>query len=158
MEKNFMESHYTATGLVVNPGRDKVLVIYHKKLQLWLPAGGHVEVGEMPHEAVVREVFEETGIKARVINASQELALSSIESEYQIPAPLFVLHEHIPAYKDKDEHMHYDFIYAMETELDTCCANEHEVEAVKWVTKEQLHALKTTEATAKMYSMLLDAC
>jgi len=149
-----MESHYTATGLVLNAGHDEVLVVYHKKLQLWLPAGGHVEIGEMPHEAVVREVFEETGINARIINASQELSLAS-KIEIQIPTPLFILHEHIPAYKDKAAHMHYDFIYAMEAESDTCCVNEHEVEAVKWVTKEQLLTCRTTEATCKMYCLLI---
>lgn len=75
-----------------------------------MPAGGHVEEGELPHNAAIREVFEETGVPGLIMNASTHLDLHS-GSEIQIPAPRFVLHEFIPAYKDKAEHMHYDFIY-----------------------------------------------
>jgi len=52
-----MESHYTVTGLVLNVGQDKALVVYHKKLQLWLPAGGHVESDELSHEAAVKGMY-----------------------------------------------------------------------------------------------------
>ena len=149
-----MESHYTATGLVVNRAGNKVLLVLHKKLQLWLPAGGHVEEGELPHNAAIREVFEETGVPGLIMNASTHLDLHS-GSEIQIPAPRFVLHEFIPAYKDKAEHMHYDFIYHMQAECDECLVNEHEVESVQWFGLEQLLSCKTNEATRKMYSILL---
>ena len=36
----------------------------HRKSGLWLPPGGHVEDGEDPHQAVVREAREELGIAA----------------------------------------------------------------------------------------------
>ena len=53
-----LKKQFTATGYVVNPQKTKLLVIFHNKLQKWLPAGGHVEQNELPHEAVAREVFE----------------------------------------------------------------------------------------------------
>src|SRR5215469_2720234 len=37
----------------------------HRKSGLWLPPGGHVEDGEEPRAAVVREAHEELGIAAR---------------------------------------------------------------------------------------------
>ena len=39
----------------------------HRKSGLWLPPGGHVEDGEDPREAVVREAAEELGIVAQSV-------------------------------------------------------------------------------------------
>jgi ADP-ribose pyrophosphatase YjhB (NUDIX family) len=56
---------WTVATFVVHRG--KVLLLYHAKLGLWLPPGGHVEVGELPDDAAVREVLEETGVQCRLI-------------------------------------------------------------------------------------------
>ena len=40
---------FTATGYVVNSEKTKILVIFHNKLQKWIPAGGHMEPNELPH-------------------------------------------------------------------------------------------------------------
>src|SRR3984885_900502 len=40
----------------------------HRKSGLWLPPGGHVEDGEDPHQAVIRETREELGIAAEVMD------------------------------------------------------------------------------------------
>lgn len=153
----FMESHYTASGLVINCAGDKALLVFHKKLQLWLPAGGHVEPGELPHNAAIREVFEETGIRAHIRNSSEDLDLQK-GVEIQIPAPRFVLHEFIPVYKDRQTHMHYDFIYHMQADNEDCILNENEVESIGWFSKEQLLDCATSEASRKMYCLLLDCC
>jgi 8-oxo-dGTP pyrophosphatase MutT (NUDIX family) len=42
--------------------RSAVLLHRHRKLGLWLPPGGHVEPHELPDDAAVREVLEETGV------------------------------------------------------------------------------------------------
>lgn len=47
--------------------RDSVLLHRHAKLGLWLPPGGHVEPGELPDEAAVREVLEETGVAVALV-------------------------------------------------------------------------------------------
>jgi 8-oxo-dGTP diphosphatase len=41
-----------------------ILLVDHKSAQLWLPPGGHVELGEHPRETVARELFEELGFVA----------------------------------------------------------------------------------------------
>ncbi|MCX6709315.1 MAG: NUDIX domain-containing protein [Candidatus Woesearchaeota archaeon] len=51
------------TDLVVSAyifNQDKVLLIHHKKLNLWLPVGGHIDKDETPDEAILREIKEET--------------------------------------------------------------------------------------------------
>lgn len=42
---------------------DHVLLVDHKKAQLWLPTGGHVEPGEHPRTTVIRELAEELGLE-----------------------------------------------------------------------------------------------
>lgn len=41
---------------------ESVLLVDHKKAQLWLPTGGHVEPGEHPRATVRREMKEELGL------------------------------------------------------------------------------------------------
>lgn len=54
------ERDWCATAFVVWNGA--VLLHHHATLNRWLPPGGHVEADELPDDAAVREVKEETGI------------------------------------------------------------------------------------------------
>ncbi|MGW2302595.1 NUDIX hydrolase [Streptomyces sp. NPDC001809] len=55
--------HLTASALVVDPSRGRVLLTLHKKLGLWLQMGGHCEEGDATlEEAALREAAEESGI------------------------------------------------------------------------------------------------
>jgi 8-oxo-dGTP diphosphatase len=54
--------HLVAYFAVVDA--DHILLVDHKKAQLWLPAGGHVEPGEHPRTTVLRELEEELGFSA----------------------------------------------------------------------------------------------
>jgi len=57
-------AHMTASAWVVNPTRDKVLMVYHKIYDSWSWTGGHAD-GETDLLAVaLREVTEETGVKS----------------------------------------------------------------------------------------------
>lgn len=42
---------------------EHILLANHKNAKRWLPTGGHVEVGENPRKAVVRELREELGLE-----------------------------------------------------------------------------------------------
>jgi 8-oxo-dGTP pyrophosphatase MutT (NUDIX family) len=53
---------FTVAVLVVSEGR--VLLHRHRRLDRWLPPGGHIEQDELPDEAALREVREETGVAA----------------------------------------------------------------------------------------------
>ena len=41
----------------------EILLVRHKSLDLWLPVGGEIELGETPLEAARRELREETGLE-----------------------------------------------------------------------------------------------
>ena len=45
--------------------REKILLVESKETGEWMPIGGMVEPGEEPADTAVREVFEETGVRAK---------------------------------------------------------------------------------------------
>jgi 8-oxo-dGTP pyrophosphatase MutT (NUDIX family) len=58
------DPHLVAYALLIDPLTNQILLVDHKKAGLWLPAGGHVEINELPMETVKREILEELAIKA----------------------------------------------------------------------------------------------
>ncbi|HTW06309.1 MAG TPA: NUDIX domain-containing protein [Acidimicrobiales bacterium] len=52
--------HVTGSGFVV--GRRGTVLLVHRKLGIWVQPGGHVDAGEAPWEAALREGNEETGL------------------------------------------------------------------------------------------------
>ncbi|URN15089.1 MULTISPECIES: NUDIX hydrolase [Streptomyces] len=55
--------HLTASALVVDPERGRVLLTLHRKLRMWLQMGGHCEPGDRRvAAAALREATEESGV------------------------------------------------------------------------------------------------
>ena len=52
--------HVTGSGVVT--GARGTILHLHKRLGRWMQTGGHLEPGELPHEAALRESEEETGL------------------------------------------------------------------------------------------------
>jgi 8-oxo-dGTP pyrophosphatase MutT (NUDIX family) len=52
--------HVTGSGIVVGPRG--VVLLEHKRLGIWLQPGGHIDPGETPWGAALRESREETGL------------------------------------------------------------------------------------------------
>lgn len=60
---HYAPGHVTASGFVVHPGLDALVLIEHRKLGMWLQPGGHVDSEDIDIRlAAEREVSEETGL------------------------------------------------------------------------------------------------
>lgn len=91
--------------------------MYHKKLGLWLYPGGHVENNEEPHDALVREIDEETSLIVDLVsnNSIAHIPLELDDANVaELPMPLNILCEKIPE-KGGEFHWHIDLIYLCQT-------------------------------------------
>jgi 8-oxo-dGTP pyrophosphatase MutT (NUDIX family) len=63
--------HVTASALVMDEDRSRVLLTLHPKVGRWLQLGGHCEVGDASfRDAVRREAVEESGIDDVTVSAT----------------------------------------------------------------------------------------
>ena len=100
VEAEYTGRHFTVAVFVVWEG--KVLLHLHRKLGIWLPPGGHIERDELPDDAAVREVFEETGLRVELIGEKRE----DVSDPMQLHRPAGVQLENIGP-----GHQHIDLIY-----------------------------------------------
>jgi 8-oxo-dGTP pyrophosphatase MutT (NUDIX family) len=99
------ERHHTATAYVVSAGR--TLLLWHSKLAMWLPPGGHLERNEDPVQGALREALEESGLEVQVIPPADLLECSGPAI---LPPPAVILVEDIVR-ADQPFHQHIDHVY-----------------------------------------------
>ncbi|MFJ3938738.1 NUDIX hydrolase [Streptomyces parvus] len=76
--------HLTASALVIDPERGKVLLTLHRKLRMWLQMGGHCEEQDATLEAAaLREATEESGIAGLTLLSGGPVRLD----RHPIPSP-----------------------------------------------------------------------
>jgi 8-oxo-dGTP pyrophosphatase MutT (NUDIX family) len=103
-----LEKQWTVSGLVLAPGRSVVLR-HHRKLGAWLYPGGHVERGEDPEEALLREVREETGLEVAIVGRRLPHVADPAAEVLALHAPYTVLCEKI--HDLAAPHWHIDLVY-----------------------------------------------
>lgn len=133
MERQFVASVYVFSN-------QRVLLIYHRKLQKWLPAGGHLDPNELPSEAAIRETLEETGLEVELL--SDEHVWVNCWNAKSIPRPFLCLLEEIPAFGDQPAHQHIDNIYIAHAIGGHEQINYHETQGLRWFTLEEVETLK----------------
>ncbi|MBQ2695614.1 NUDIX domain-containing protein [Candidatus Saccharibacteria bacterium] len=140
-----IEKHFAVSGFVMNRERTKLLMVFHKKLNIWVIPGGHLEDNEYPADGAIREIFEETGINATVINSSK-FEFNGNEKESSIATPYVMLSEFIPKKGEKPAHVHMDFIFLCMADEESPKKRETEVVDVKWMTWEEVLKSDTFES------------
>ncbi len=125
-----MKKHFTATAFVVRG--DATLLHWHKRLQQWMPPGGHIEEDEDPVEAVLREVREETGLVCEIAQAS---TAHPFDYPPQLPTPYTILLEDIPG--PGEPHQHIDLIYFVRP-LENASHDRVDDPTLRWVSAAEL--------------------
>lgn len=142
--------HFTVAVFVVHHAR--VLLHYHRKLEKWLPPGGHVEDNELPDEAAAREVLEETGIRARLVGGHG----LPIDDPRQLVIPAGIQVERI-----YPGHEHIDLVYFARPDPDVLGAAEvdpvlAESDRVGWYAADELAALGASDEIQAWAQRALD--
>jgi 8-oxo-dGTP pyrophosphatase MutT (NUDIX family) len=82
---------------------EKILLIHHRKLDKWLPLGGHIELDEDPEQAALREAREESGLDVELIG---ERPPTTSPGTRALIAPRF-----LDIHRINDTHEHIGMIY-----------------------------------------------
>ncbi len=130
-----MKREFTASVYIVE--KESVLLILHRKLGVWLPAGGHIDPDELPSDAAIREAKEETGLDVELM-AQENVWVPQMTNGKSIPRPYLCLLEEIPEYKDVAAHQHIDFVFVGRKVGGALKHNLRECDGVAWFTLEEL--------------------
>jgi len=117
-------------GYIVN--EDELLLIHHKKLDKWLPVGGHIKLNETPCEALRREVKEEVGIEIDFLHYPK----SRRGNNREYPIPFYVNKHHIT-----ESHLHYCLFYLCKPKSLDLQISKSELKDYSWVTQDKLKFL-----------------
>ncbi len=99
--------HFVATVYIVNEGA--TALHDHERLGMWLPPGGHLDRDELPHEAAIREVREETGLDVDLVAPAGDVSSETVRS---LAMPRQFLLEDIDVHPTGEVgHQHVDFVY-----------------------------------------------
>lgn len=119
---------FTVEAFVVHDNR--VLLIFHKQLQKWLPLGGHIELDEDPEQALFREVKEESGLDIEVLAEKPNVAF---EGKKLLYTPSYLdIHDISPT------HRHIGLVYFAKAMSDEIRLAPDEHEQIRWFTEADL--------------------
>jgi 8-oxo-dGTP pyrophosphatase MutT (NUDIX family) len=129
-----LAGHLTGSAFVVDPGRERLLLIHHKALGRWLQPGGHAD-GDPDLVAVARrEAQEETGVGAL---------------DLLVPGPWDLDIHRIPERRGVPAHLHYDVRFLFSAAGTDLQSDEREVHAAAWVPLADLASLGIEESVLR---------
>lgn len=140
-------AHMTASAWVVNPARDRVLMVYHRIYDSWSWTGGHADGEEDLAAVALREVREETGVQSARLLSDEIFSLEVLTVDG---------HEKRGEYVSS--HLHLNVTYLIEADdHDPLTVCEAENSGVRWFTPEGALAASTEPwFVARIYRKLND--
>ena len=124
-----MKTDLVVTGFIFDD--DKLLLILHKKLQKWLPVGGHIDSDETPDKTVIREIKEETNLDIEFLEKPD---VKETEDMIKVlPLPFFSNTHNVGSH----DHCSLDYLVKAKNP-DDIQIKKDEIIDYKWFTKEDL--------------------
>jgi 8-oxo-dGTP pyrophosphatase MutT (NUDIX family) len=135
-ERVLTEGHITASAWITNPGRNRVLMTHHRKLDRWFQLGGHAD-------------GETDVLKAALSEAREESGLHDIRP---LSERIFDVDVHvIPSHGDVAAHKHYDIRFLLEAAEDQPLkGSERESKQLRWVSLEEVVRLNSEASIRRM--------
>jgi len=129
---------FTVAIFVVHEGR--VLLIHHRKLDQWLPLGGHIELDEDPEIAALREAKEESGLDVELLGERPPTTGSGTRA---LIAPRF-----LDIHRITDTHEHIGMIYWARPKGVTTTLAVEEHHDIRWCSGAELERLQPAMSDA----------
>lgn len=109
---------------------DSVLMIHHRALDKWLPIGGHIDPGEDPDQALLREIQEECGLEVEIVADRAPIEDPTVRALYT-PA-------HVNIHKITATHSHVVNIYYARWKSGEPVLAGAEHHQIRWFTRAEL--------------------
>ncbi len=131
-----MEGRIEQTATTVIVYKQEVLLKGHTGFKKCLPVGGHVEPGELYHEAALREIEEECGKKVRLYDPLGPLPHTS---RVQMIAPIRILRYFYPSKTPGGpQRVIDDYLYYASADDKDLAPKAGETDPLFWLTRAEL--------------------
>ena len=112
---------------------NKVLLVHHKKLNMWVPPGGHIELDEDSDQALQREIKEETGLEVEILGDRPDVADIKEKPSKALLVPMYMDIHHF-----NDTHRHQNLVFFGKAANDDAILEEREHSKLCWFTANDL--------------------
>jgi 8-oxo-dGTP pyrophosphatase MutT (NUDIX family) len=149
--------HVTASALITAPDFKQVVLLLHKKLDMWIQLGGHADGNPLTLDVSKKEAAEEAGLSSLDLVAYHKVLLAGLSTELsEMNALPFDIDIHsIPARKNEAEHLHYDVRYLfMADPKTTKLRGNHESKDLCWLTIDQARKLTSELSMRRQFHKL----
>ncbi len=142
--RNSMLFHMTASAMILNENKDKLLMIYHKIYQSWSWVGGHADGETDLQKTALKETQEETGVsELKPCGNIISLDILTVEGHY----------------KNKEyvcPHLHFNVTYCfIASEKSKLILNKEETEDVAWIPISELCKYCKEEKMIPIYQKII---
>lgn len=136
-ERSLAHGHVTGSAWVVNPARDKALLLHHKKLNQWFQPGGHADGDHDIVRVALKETQEETGLPSEAIHL--------------VDGRVFDVDIHtVPATPVDPRHRHYDIRVLVEIDDRIPVPGNDESHEILWVPLHWVSGYNSNLSTHRM--------